>query len=148
MQAMVNRLAPLMRYRQRPREAMVKLDIQDLVAIKEVVEFGPEHERMSTSAYRERLEAYVRDLAKNNPVLQKIRDNEDVSSSEIHQLARLLEEQSLHVTEDMLRKVYDHKTARFIQFIRHILGLEKLESWTETVRCLSTKLSRPLITQP
>jgi len=133
MQAMIARLAPLMRYRQRSRDAMVKLNIEDLVAIKETIEFGPEHERLSTSAYRERLEAYVRELAENNPVLQKIRDDEKVSPSEIHELAKLLEEQSLHVTEDVLRKVYDHKTARFIQFMRHILGLEKLESWTESV---------------
>jgi len=133
MLSMIERLAPLMRYRQRPREAMVKLDIQDLVAIKEIIEFGPEQERMSTSAYRERLEAYVRDLAENNPVLQKIRDNQKVEAFEIHALAKLLEEQSMHVTEDVLRKVYDHKTARFIQFMRHIFGLEKLESWSETV---------------
>jgi len=133
MQTMVDKLAPLMRYRQKPREALVKLDIQDLVAIKEIIEFGPEHERMSTRAYRERLEAYVRELAENNPVLQKIRDNKEVEASEIHALAKLLEEQSMHVTEDVLRKVYDHKTARFIQFMRHIFGLEKLESWSETV---------------
>jgi len=56
-----------------------------------------------------------------------------VEPSEIHALAKLLEEQSMHVTEDVLRKVYDHKTARFIQFMRHIFGLEKLESWSETV---------------
>ena len=133
MQALIERLAPLMRYRQKPREALVQLNIEDLVAIKETIEFGPEHERMSTSAYRERLEAYVRDLAGKNPVLRKIRNNEEVSASEIHELARLLEEQSLHVTEDILRRVYDHKTARFIQFMRHILGLERLESWSETV---------------
>ncbi len=133
MQAMVGRLAPLMRYRQRPREAMVKLDIQDLVAIKEIIEFGPEHERMSTSVYRKRLEAYVLELADNNSVLQKIRDNQAVDASEIHALAKLLEEQSMHVTEAVLRKVYDHKTARFIQFMRHIFGLEKLESWSKTV---------------
>ena len=46
---------------------------------------------------------------------------------------RLLELQTLHVTEDLLRRVYDHRTAHFIQFIRHILGLERLESWTETI---------------
>jgi len=33
----------------------------------------------------------------------------------------------------MLRKVYDHKTARFLQFIRHILGLEELASGSETI---------------
>ena len=133
LQTLIERLAPLMRYRQRPREALVKLDIQDLLAIKETVEFGPENERMSTSAYRERLETYVRELAENNPVLQKIQNGEEVAPSEIHNLAKLLEEQALHVTEDLLRKIYDHKTARFIQFMRHILGLEKLESWSETV---------------
>lgn len=133
MQAVVERLAPLMRFRQKPREAMMKLNIEDLVAIKETIEFGPEHERMSTSVYRERLEAYVRELAEQNSVLQKIQNNEEVTAAEIHELARLLEDQSLHVTEDILRKVYDHRTARFIQFMRHILGLERLESWSETV---------------
>lgn len=29
--------------------------------------------------------------------------------------------------------MYDHKTARFVRFLKHILGLEPLGSWEETV---------------
>ena len=130
---LARRLAPLMRFRQRRRDPMMKLDIGDLVAFKEWVEFGPEHERMTTSAYRSKVEAAVQALVKDNPVLQKLQDGEPVSTAEITGLAHILQVQDPFVTEQMLRKVYDHKTARFIQFIKHILGLEELTSWNETV---------------
>lgn len=35
--------------------------------------------------------------------------------------------------DDLFRRVYDHKTAKFLQFIRHILGLEQLQAWEATV---------------
>jgi len=112
---------------------MMLLDIADLTAVKEWIEFGPEQERMSTSVYREKVEVYILGLVADSPVLRKLQEGDEISESEIRDLARLLEAQSLHITEERLRKVYDHKTARFIQFIRHILGLERLASWPETV---------------
>ena len=131
--SLIERLAPLMRFRQRRTDPMMRLDIADLMAVKEWIEFGPEHERMTTSAYREKVEDYILGLVDENRVLRKLKTGEEISESDIMNLARLLEAQALHITEDRLRKVYDHKTARFIQFMRHILGLEKLESWPETV---------------
>ena len=140
---LVERLAPLMKYRQQRSDPMLRLDIPDLLAIKETIEFGPDHERMTSSVYREKVEAFVRSLVEANPVLQKLQAGGAVTDGEIDELARLLEAQSLHVTEDLLRKVYDHRTARFIQFIRHILGLERLESWTETVNRAFDAFHRP-----
>jgi type I restriction enzyme, R subunit len=130
---LVTHLAPLMRFRQTRRDPMVKLDLEDLVAVKEWVEFGPDQERMSTSAYRAKVEDYIRQLAKENPTLLKILHGQEISESEIRELGDLLVRDDPHVTEDLLRKIYDHRKARFLQFIRHILGLEMLESWTETV---------------
>jgi type I restriction enzyme R subunit len=130
---LAERLSPLMRFRQRRRDPMMKLDIGDLVALKEWIEFGPEHERMTTSAYRTRVESAVRALVKDNSVLQKLQTGASVSDGEMAELARILREQDPFVTEEMLRKVYDHRTARFVQFIKHILGLEELASWSETV---------------
>ncbi len=112
---------------------MVELDIADLLAVKETVEFGPEQEQISTAAYRERVEAFINDLVATNPELQKLQRGEDLSDAEVKALADLLASQDPYVTEDLLRKVYDHKTARFIRFIKHILGLEVLGTWTETV---------------
>lgn len=128
-----DRLAGLMQYRQRRTEEMVHLHIQDAVEVRETVEFGPEHERLSTSAYREKVEAFVLSLVDENPVIQKLQAGEDLSPAEVRALADLLAAHDPYVTEDLLRKVYDHKTARFVQFIKHILGLEPLASWTETV---------------
>ncbi len=133
LRTLAERLAPLMRFRQRRTDPMMKLDLADLVAVKEWIEVGPHQERTTIQAYRERIEEYVRSLADRDAVLQKIRAGEPVSDDEVMRLAELLREHDPYATEDLLRKVYDHKTARFIQFIRHILGLEKLETWTATV---------------
>ena len=130
---LADRLAPLMKYRRTDKPAMVKLSIEDLLTVKEWVEFGPHHERMPTSAYRERVEAHVRAMVAENPALQRLEAGDDLTDSEVVDLALALREEDPHVTEDLLRKVYDHRTARFLQFIRHILGLERLESWSSTV---------------
>jgi type I restriction enzyme R subunit len=130
---LAERLSPLMCYRQRRRDPLMKLDLGDVVALKEWVEFEPQHERVTSSVYRARVEAAVRALVKDNLVLQKLQVGEPVTGAEIAELARLLHEQDPLVTEETLREVYDHKTAHFIQFIRHILGLEELGSWSETV---------------
>ena len=130
---LAHRLAPLMKYRQRRSEPMMKLDLDDLVATKEWIEVGPEHERMTSSAYRERVEAYIRELVTHNDVVAKIQAGEQVSDNEIHDLAELLQRHDPRITLGLLRKVYDHRTARFIELIRHVLGVERLESWSETV---------------
>jgi len=133
MRSLVDRLAPLMRFRQARRDPIMQLDIGDLAVIKEMIEFGPQHERLSTAAYREKVEAFVRQLVEENQALRKLEAGEDVTDGEVHELAEILESNALHVTEDILRKVYDNKRARFVQFIRHILGRETLEPWSETV---------------
>ena len=112
---------------------MLHLDIADLTVIKEKIEFGPSHERLTTRAYRERVEEAVHSLLAVNPALQKLHAGKDLSDAEIEELAALLRRRDPFVTEEQLRKAYDHRSARFVQFIKHILGLERLESWSETV---------------
>jgi type I restriction enzyme R subunit len=130
---LARRLAPLMRFRQRRTDPMMKLDIADLLASKEWVEVGPEHERITSSAYRARVEAYIQELVDSNPVVAKIKAGEAISDDEIHELADLLERHDPHITVELLRKVYNHRTASFVRLIRHVLGVERLESWPETV---------------
>lgn len=127
------KLAPLMRYKSKSPSVVTKLSLADLTVKKDYIEFGPSNERMTTLAYREKAEQIIRELEANNPVIQKIKRGEEISDLEIKELGQILESQKLPITEEFLRKVYDHKTATFMQFIKSILGLEKLESWVETV---------------
>lgn len=133
LEELIERLGPLMRFREKRKREMEKLDIEDLLVIKEWIEFGPGDAKMPTAVYRERVESFIRGLAEENPVLQKIQAGEAITEEELNSLGSLLEAQEFHVTQEILRKVYDHKTAGFLQFMRHILGLEKLESWSESV---------------
>ena len=57
----------------------------------------------------------------------------EVSEEEANSLAKMLNEEPPHITEDLLRNVFQNRKARFLQFIRHILGLEILASFPETV---------------
>jgi len=131
---LVVKLGPLMKFReQNTGGEQTHLDLADELHKKEWVEFGPQHEAVSITRYREMVEALIAELTAHNQVLQKIKSGEVVSSEEANELAELLHDEHPHITEDLLRQVYKNRKARFIHFIRHILGIEVLKSFPEEV---------------
>jgi type I restriction enzyme R subunit len=131
---LITKIAPLMKF----REAIVplgpaKFNFKDLVSEKEYVEFGPQHEALSIAKYRELVEQKVNELVSSNPLLQKLKEGKEITASEAEQLAEELHNEHPHITIDLLRRVYNHRKAQFVQFIKHILGIEILESFNETV---------------
>jgi type I restriction enzyme, R subunit len=131
---LITKIAPLMRF----REAIVplgpaKFNFKDLVSEKEYVEFGPQHEALSIAKYRELVEQKVNELVSSNPLLQKLKEGKEITAIEAEQLAEELHKEHPHITIDLLRRVYNHRKAQFVQFIKHILGIEILESFNETV---------------
>ena len=128
------RLGPLMKFREQTvGTGPMHLDLKDEIHRKERVEFGPQHESVSISRYREMVEAMIMNLITQNPLLQKIRNGETISPEEISALAEQLHAEHPHITENLLRQVYRNRKAHFIQFIRHILGIEILKSFPDTV---------------
>ncbi|VAX16014.1 Type I restriction-modification system, restriction subunit R, partial [hydrothermal vent metagenome] len=131
---LIKKIAPLMKY----RESVVpltpaKYNLKDIVSEKEFVEFGPQHEALSVAKYRELVEQKINELVLSNPLLQKLKEGQNISATEIEQLAEELHNEHPHITIDLLRRVYNHRKAKFVQFIKHILGIEILESFPETV---------------
>lgn len=128
-------LAPLMHYRVGlgVGEGPAQFNFADVLKSKEYVEFGPQHESLSIAQYRQLVERKVNELIASNPILQKIRDGETVNELEAETLAAQLNDEHPHITLPLLRRVYQHRTAPFLRFIRHILGLEILESFSGTV---------------
>lgn len=141
---LILKLSPLMKF----REAVIplapaKFNLKDIIAEKEFVEFGPQHEALSVAKYRELVEKKINELVSISPILQKLKQGIDISNDEAEQLAEELHNEHPHITIDLLRKVYNHRKAEMVQFIRHILGIEKLESFDETI----TKAFDDFITQ-
>jgi len=128
------KLGPLMKFReQNASPGPVHIDLTDTLHNKEWVEFGPQHEAVSISRYREMVEALIAELTEHNSILLKIKNGDAVTPDEAQELAELLHAEHPHITEDLLRQVYKNRKACFIQFIRHILGIEILKSFPEAV---------------
>lgn len=132
---LAEKLSPLMIFRncQNPDQGPVKLDLTGVLYNKEMVEFGPQNEAVSVFKYREMVETLVLTLTHSNPILQKIKNGADISATEVEKLAGLLSKAHPHITENLLRIVYQNRKARFIQFMRHILGIEIIVSFPDTV---------------
>jgi type I restriction enzyme R subunit len=131
---LIQKLSPLMKF----REAVIplapaKFNLKDIVAEMEFIEFGPQHEALSVAKYRELVEKKINELVSSSPILQKLKQGQEISTDEAEQLAEELHNEHPHITIDLLRKVYNHRKAALVQFIKHILGIEQLETFAETV---------------
>ncbi len=131
----IDKVAPLMRYRQRfdGGDDQESLNLKDVTYKKEMIEFGPENELVSVSRYKEMVEEMVQQLADQNPILKKIKSGEEISEDELKELAELMNERDPFVTEKLLQRVYGNQHAKFLQFIKHILQIEIVHSFEETV---------------
>ena len=130
-----NVLGPLMKFREQKRtgEGQATLNITDVIKTKEMIEFGPENEAVSITKYREMVESKINEMINRHPILQKIKMGESISENDIKELAQQLNEEDPHITESLLKKVYKNKNATYLQFIKHILRVELLESFDEQV---------------
>ncbi|MVT09519.1 type I restriction endonuclease subunit R [Chitinophaga tropicalis] len=133
---LIEKLAPLMYFRDStiiPLLGPAKFNLQDALHAKEYVEFGPQHESLSIARYRELVEQKVNELVAANPLVQKIKRGNSLTDIEAGQLVEMLHDEHPHITLDLLRRAYNHRKAQLLQFIRHILGIEVLESFPDTV---------------
>lgn len=132
---LIEKLAPLMKFIDSRVASLgpAKFDFADITSTKEFVEFGPQNEAVSIERYREMVEEKVRELISTNPILQKIQNGETITEDEANKLAEDLHEENPHITIDLLRRVYNHRRAQFVEFIKHILGIKILQSFPETV---------------
>jgi len=128
------KLGPLMKFREaNPGPGFAHLDLKDELHRKEFVEFGPQNEAVSISRYKEMVESLIAELTQHNPILTRIKNGKQVSTEDANELVALLHAEHPHITEALLRQVYQNRKAKFLQFIKHILGIEVLKSFSESV---------------
>lgn len=83
--------------------------------------------------YRAQVEALVKDLASDNPALQRIQRGEELSSDDIDAIAAALNGPDLFVTEERLREAYHQPKGSLADFLRHILKVSALPSREESI---------------
>lgn len=131
---LIEKLSPLMKFRDSVVPlAPAKFNFRDILYSKEKVEFGPQHEAVSIARYKELVQEKITALVFSNSLLQKIQEGKSLSIDEAEQLAETLHNEHPHITVDLLRKVYNNRKAELTQFVKHILGIETLESFPDSV---------------
>ncbi len=120
-----NDLAPLMRHKLSEEREILELDLDDLVAERAWIEFGPNGEGEYVKTYREKVEKKILELAEKHPALKKIKAGAPISDKDLADIEDTLNGPELFVTEENLRKAFTQPYGTFIQFIKSILGLYK-----------------------
>jgi len=92
------------------------------------VEVGPQGERIDRGEYVTRWERTIREAAEDDPILQKVQDNRNLTAEEEIALAVRLNNPEFYFNEDNLRRAYRRPGSTLIDFIRAALGKLKLKS--------------------
>ncbi len=95
--------------------------------------FGPSGEGAFAETYRGQVEALVKDLAGENPALQRLQRGEDLTPDDIEAIAAVLQGPDLFVTEERLREAFHQPKASLADFLRHILNVSVLPSREESI---------------
>ena len=119
-------LSPLMVYQQSEPIKTILIKMDDVIQERDSVRYGPELTSIDSQTYIEKVEKKIRELAKSNPIILKIKNDEQLTEKDIESLADALNSSELGITEQTLSKAYNTPKRDIVEFIRHILGLTKL----------------------
>jgi type I restriction enzyme R subunit len=123
-----------MRFRnRRPPGTFVRLSVPDQIQRRHWIVFGPAGEGTFADTYRAQVEALVKDLAGDNPALQRLQRGEDLTADGIEAVAAVLNGPDLFVTEERLREAYNQPKASLADFLCHILNISRLPSRAESI---------------
>ncbi len=116
-----------------PRE-IVEAGLEDewLEAVA-YVEYGPEGERIDKKEYVSSWEQAIRDAAKDDALIGKVRTGEELSSIEETELSRRLNTPRYYFNEENLRRAYRNPGGTLIDFVRHALGMTRAKSREESI---------------
>src|SRR3984893_1709489 len=102
---------------------LVELGLQDewLFAVH-YVEVGPEGERVDKRDYVTNWEKTIRDAAKDDEIIRKIRDEQPLTAEEEELLVDRLNRPEMYFNEDNLRRAYRQPGGSLVDFIKAALG--------------------------
>jgi len=111
---------------------LIELGLQDewLYAVT-YVEVGPEGERIDKRDYITNWEKAIRDAAKDDRILRKVRDETPLTLDEEETLAERLNRPEMYFNEDNLRRAYRQPGGTLLDFIRAALGKLRIKSREE-----------------
>jgi type I restriction enzyme R subunit len=116
---------PLMKYKREEIVQPIILDMDDYIAKRQIIEYGPSDapKQDYITNYREKVEKRIKELAEKHPTIQKIIKDESLIDKDLENLEDTLNSPELYITEDTLRKTYGKDRGNLVQLVKKIIGL-------------------------
>jgi len=127
-------LSPIMRYRQSEQRTIIKLYLPDVMKRRRWITYGPAGEGAFVDHYQGEVETHVKELAEQVPTLLKIKRSEIPEAEEMQALAEVLNTPDLFIREEILQQVYENPEMRLVDFMRHILDVQRFPSREQRIK--------------
>ncbi len=98
----------------------------DVVIKRAYVEIGAEGEKIDSDDYQVAWEKQIQELAKAEPLLQKVKEGQELSSDESKVLSEKLNSPIYYFNEANLREAYQYPPGTLNEFIKTALGIQNL----------------------
>ncbi|WP_243670372.1 hypothetical protein [Methanoculleus chikugoensis] len=117
-------IAPLMKYMSKEAHEPIVIDMGGDIIEQRTLWMFKEDAPEYVTAFREKVEKRVTELADYNPVIQKILRDDPITEADLHDLEEALAEAGgVNVTEEMLQTSPHHPYGSLVTFIRSLFGL-------------------------
>ncbi len=115
-----------------PVPGLIELGVDDnwLEAVG-YVEIGPDGERIDKKDYVTHWKKTIRELAEDDPVIEKVRDDQPLTEQEEQALVAKLNTPKMYFNEENLRRAYRDPVGNLIDFVKEALGRLTIKSREE-----------------
>ena len=127
-------LTDLMSFKQPDPTPQIVIDMGDVVKQRTFIEFGPERNEEYIDTYQAKVERKIKEMAKSEPIVQKIKKDEALTEADLEQLEKTLNAPDLFITEENLKKIYSEHRGTMVQFVKKILGLYEFPDPKEKIK--------------
>jgi type I restriction enzyme R subunit len=118
--------APSMVRESREKYELKTADVPDFIVERGWIYLTPGQEKVDIKSYLIDFESRMNRMAEYHPVLKRLKEGIEPSEEEIRELMVELNREGYTITEDALKMIYNQPTARMLDFIKHVLDIEKL----------------------
>lgn len=110
----------------RKRYEVKTADVPDFIVERGWIHLTPGQEKVDVKSYLIDFESRMKRMAAYHPVIQRLKQGTEPSEEEIRELMVELNREGYTINEEALQRIYNQPTARMLDFIKHVLDIEKL----------------------
>ena len=122
-QRMLAELAPLMPFMRKEPQQTIVIDMGDTIEQKKYFEMGVAQQHTYVTKYKEHVEDRIKQIAADNPVIQKIARDEVLSEADLQQLEATIFSSDLAKNTGGLDTVARPNEHLLVSFIKRVLGM-------------------------